>query len=310
MVNSALIAEDHGLRVSQPLPWLHILWSHWRSNPQVDVWVGDVTGDPPVPASSTILSNLRDLFNQGKTAGNKRWELRDPAYDFSEIDRKSLPFPPVNLPWDSSFDLTESLLWRGTLYRPLVANLDVLQNPHRPWFVRGGVTVMYSKTALQTRTPRFRYKDFHLRRGDSFWVIKNFNDYRIKPAHWPFPLLHQRQPSGRSTDELISSFSTRFVEDLISASCLKSLVQDFSESGLDFRTAFSRHLLTRGETAARVFSFSRSLVTSSDLIPSGLDVESVLSALDVVASFAETLNVEEVVDVVSEQVEHFFGVIE
>ena len=182
LVNSVLVHDGANIKKIQIWPWIHMVWCAWLSQPDVDVWVGDVTGDAPVPASSTIHSNLKDLMNVGPTAGLERWKLRDPAYDYSEIRNAHLPFPPISTGFEESSDLTEHLLWKGTVYRPLVANKEILENPHRPWYVRGGVTILFNIELMKTKTPRFRFNDFQLRRGDSFWIVKNnlFKSTNIK----------------------------------------------------------------------------------------------------------------------------------
>lgn len=307
LIASALLPVGDGLRIGQPWPWLHMVWYHWVHDSDADYWVGDVTGDPPIPASSTIFSNLTDLVHSGPTAGHERWNVRDPSYDFSEIARDVLPFPPIALGEGWEHGLTESLLWRGTLYRPLTASVDILRQPHRPWFVRGGVTIIFNNKALIVKTPRFRYDKFHLRRGDSFWVIRNKLKHNITPRHWPFPLLHQRVNFSGPRTRLIRSFHDRFVEDLISASCLKSFAASITSADIDFAQDFLEHLQKRCIKSKEVFLASKSLVNANLDRCEALDIQAIHGALDASLQFVEKLNLEGIVNDIAPKVVEYIG---
>tara|TARA_B100000683_G_scaffold198744_2_gene191882 strand:- start:1702 stop:3075 length:1374 start_codon:yes stop_codon:yes gene_type:complete len=307
LVNSVMVHDENCLKKIQLWPWIHMVWFAWLCRPEIDVWVGDVTGDAPVPASSTIHSNLKDLMNSGPTAGSERWKLRDPAYDYSEIENANLPFPPIGKGLDDSNDLTEDLLWKGTVYRPLVANEEILQKPHRPWYVRGGVTILFNLELMKTKTPRFRFKDFQLRRGDSFWIVKNKLIFNIKIGHWKFPLLHNRVELNCSSDELISLFYNRFVGDFLAACCLKSYVDGHGWERESFREHFRRKLEVRANKVKSDIQGSISLLQSFETGSVKFSELTVQNALVLIHSFLNTFKIDDVLNCVSEQL---FGYME
>jgi hypothetical protein len=224
---SALVPNGRGVKVNQPWPWLHMVWYHWLTSDSIDVVVGDVTGDSPVPASSTVLTNLRDMISNqnGEIVKGIRWEMRDPAYDLSELVRPEVNFPALPLnEWGSGIDKLEALLWKGTLNRPLVATENILSNPHRPWYVRGGVTVVYNRKVMLKGTPRFTCDGIVVRRGDSFWALKSVAIENYRLGQFPFPLLHRRTSFDGAHESLLESFQHRLCSDLIGAASLKGTV--------------------------------------------------------------------------------------
>jgi len=227
---SALIANEDELRITQPWPWVHMVWDQWLNGESVDIAVGDVTGDPPIPASSTILTNLRDLAQNGEVVNGSRWSIRDPAYDLSEIAKPDVLFPQCKGIWPSQLEIVESILWKGTLNRPLVASEEILSQPHRPWFVRGGLTVVYNHKAMSTSTPRFNCLGFTARRGDSYWLVYNIQHMGLTVGNFPFPLLHCRGELNIDRVELIQSFRTRFFGDFFGAASLKGTVASLNDS--------------------------------------------------------------------------------
>ena len=301
LVNLVLVHDQNRLKKIQLWPWIHMVWLAWLRQPEIDVWVGDVTGDAPVPASSTIHSNLKDLMNSGPTAGPERWNLRDPAYDYSEINNPNLPFPPLSDALEDASDLTEHLLWKGTVYRPLVANKEILENPHRPWFVRGGVTILFNLESMKTKTPRFRFDEFQLRRGDSFWILKNKLKLDIRIEHWRFPLFHNRVKLNCSLDGLINSFCNRFVGDFIAACCLKSYTEGYHTDLVSFQERFSKKLELRASKVRSDIQGSMSLFQSLETGSANFSEGTVQNALLSVLSFMNTFNIGDVVKDVSEQ---------
>ena len=244
---SALIADGNEVKVGQPWPWIHMVWNEWIIQGDADFLIGDVTGDPPVPASSTILSNLRDLAKIDTMADSSRWSIRDPSYDLSEIDSSDAYFPAITGNWLDGIQITEALLWKGTLNRPLVASSNVLIETHRPWFVRGGVTVVFNRDVMKTPTPRIVIDGVTARRGDSFWLIRNTVLHRFDSRHFPFPLLHRRTHKNEGFEELISSFESRLLSDLFGASALKgtsnSLGKDDSNLVNEIGSAVSTRII-------------------------------------------------------------------
>lgn len=304
LIFSTLIPKDGALEIIQTWPWLHMVWHYWRKFPEVDVWVGDVTGDPPIPASSTIYSNLLDLTNTNNTMGSERWEIRDPAYDFSDLNEMNKPFPPIESDWCHLTDINEILLWGGTLFRPLVASKNILIKPHRPWFVRGGVTVLFSKRALNQKTPRFHYGRYALRRGDSFWVVKSKLVHGLVIKHWPFPLLHKRRSTGLNMPDLVQSFHDRYVGDLIAACCLKSLIISM-ESEIDFQVQFRDNLIKRGAQAIDLFKQCKDLLTDLDDETFDYDRLYLNSALEYLINTTQQIDYYDVAEHVSQQVIQF-----
>ena len=212
------------------LPWLHLVWRYAERHPHVRVAVGDVVGDPPIPASATLFANLRDLLCARAhpnliIAGEGRWFMRDAAYDLSDVaDRaEDILFPLLHQSGDFQplqYGIAQALLWRGTLARPLVANSDTMFNPHRPWYIRGGLTILFDKSLAAIPVPCFSCEGMPVRRGDSFWMLKAASAQTA--GHFPYPLLHRRGAFAGSTDALIDSFIGRGLSGFIGSSAIKA----------------------------------------------------------------------------------------
>jgi len=222
--------SDGEPRLMPALPWLHLVWRYAERHPRVLVAVGDVVGDPPVPASATLFANLRDLLCARAhpnriICGEGRWRMRDAAYDLSDVaDRAEDILFPL-LPQSGDFQplehgITQALLWRGTLARPLVANSDTMFNPHRPWYIRGGLTILFDKSLAAIPVPRFCCEGMPVRRGDSFWMLKAASEQTA--GHFPYPLLHRRGAFAGGTDALIDSFIGRGISGFIGSSAIKA----------------------------------------------------------------------------------------
>ena len=254
---STLAGTKHGTSV-RPCFWLHSVWHYHLQNPDVDLATGDVSGDPPLPASSCLKANLRDLLAHDKAergeacAGPERWQYKDPAYDLSE----TVPPPPLPFPlhtegrweWDPC-KLAQTLLWRGTLARPLVYNCVVAQQPHRPKWVRGGVTVIFNRKVMHQDYMDMAFDGgYNLRRGDSFWMLKVGHDHKV--GHFPYPLLHLRENFEGGEEALITRFVKRGVSDYLGAATLKATAEYQAEHlkwGGDFRTLLRQNLRERRE---------------------------------------------------------------
>ena len=231
---TALSPNERGeLALVSPWPWLHEVWAYAARFPDLDVFVGDVTGDPPLPASSTLLSNLRDLILPKSCAdkvlsGPERWLIRDAAYDLSTLNGRSEEMLFSLLPDSGGYQplqhgVLQALLWGGALARPLVTNGFTMVSPHRPWYIRGGLTILLNKSLAESPVPHFLCQGQSCRRGDSFWMLKMTSE--SKAGHFPYPLLHRRAPFVGNTDELINSFVERGIADLIGASAIKAAGQ-------------------------------------------------------------------------------------
>ena len=250
---SSLVQDGNRLSVKQPWPWLHMVWHYALNNKGVDFAVGDVTGDPPIPSSSTILTNLRDLAQIGESSDAERWSIRDPAYDLSEQDRPRVRFPPIDQDWIDG-DLANLMLWKGTLNRPLVASTTVLNKPHRPWYVRGGITVVFDQSVLNESTPRFICSGQSIRRGDSFWLIRILMVKGFSAGHFPFPMLHRRSITVRDSAELVQSFQSRFFADLFGAAALKGTVQFLEGRDDNLHYCIEKSLQSRASRSFNVLS--------------------------------------------------------
>lgn len=201
--------------------WLHEVWSFHDNNPAISIGLGDVTGAPPLPASSTITSSLRDLVahqhNLLIDADESRWSKFDYYYDISE-DRTDFSAWPMIVRVDEYTDcrLLHELLVNGSLSRPLVATPSSLSRARPGRHVRGGNTVIFdSKWMHEIDHPNIS------RRGDTIWALKA---ERLGAAlgHFPIPLHHLREcmyadwTSRRSS--VLSSWHNRIEADLIGSS--------------------------------------------------------------------------------------------
>lgn len=219
------------LSLYQAWPWLHLVWHYAEYHPNINVAIGDVVGDPPVPASSTLLTNLKDIRaaitqSDSMLLGLQRWKIPDPAYDLTELKertRANYNFPLLCLDGDFNpleHGLINALLWSGTVARPLVADPIVMYNPHRPWYIRGGVTILLKPSARKTPLPHLYWAAAPCRRADSFWMLKACS---AKTAgHFAYPLLHRREAFVGDLPALIASFKERGMTDLIGASAIKA----------------------------------------------------------------------------------------
>ena len=201
--------------------WLHEVWDFHDDNPAISIGLGDVTGAPPLPASSTITSSLRDLVasqqNLSIDADENRWSKFDYYYDLSE-DRTDYSAWPMIVHVDEYSDcrLLHELLVDGSLSRPLVATPSSLSRARPGRYVRGGNTVIFdSKWIYEIDHPNIS------RRGDTIWALKA---ERLGAAlgHFPIPLHHLREcmyadwTSRRSS--VLSSWHNRIEADLIGSS--------------------------------------------------------------------------------------------
>lgn len=261
---STLVGTKRGTAV-RPSFWLHSVWRHHLENPDVDLATGDVLGDPPLPASSCLRANLRDLLAHEKgeaCAGPERWQYRDPAYDLSETAPPlTLPFPlhaEGHWKWDPAM-LAQALLWRGTLARPLVHNCAVAQQPHRPKWVRGGVTVIFDQKAMRHDYMDMAFDGGHrLRRGDSFWMLKAGHGREV--GHFPHPLLHLREDFVGDDEALIAQFVERGVADCLGAATLKTTAEHLERGG-NFCTLLRQGLRERRERIAQSMHGCREMAT-------------------------------------------------
>jgi hypothetical protein len=201
--------------------WLHEVWDFHDNNPGISIGLGDVTGAPPLPASSTITSSLRDLVasqhNLSTDADENRWSKFDYYYDISE-DRTDFSAWPMIARVDEYTDcrLLHELLVNGSIARPLVATSSSLSQTQSGRYVRGGNTVIFdSRWMREIDHPNIS------RRGDTIWALKAERSGATL-GHFPIPLHHLREcmyadwPSRRAS--VLNSWRHRIEADLIGSS--------------------------------------------------------------------------------------------
>ena len=304
---SALVQDGNRLSVKQPWPWIHMVWHYALNNKDVDFAVGDVTGDPPIPPSSTILTNLRDLAQIGELSNGGRWSIRDPSYDLSEQDRPRVRFPPIDQDWGGG-DLANLMLWKGTLNRPLVASATVLNKPHRPWYVRGGITVVFNRSVLNESTPRFICSGQSIRRGDSFWLIRMLMVKGFTAGHFPFPMLHRRSSTVRDSSELMQSFQSRFFADLFGAAALKGTVQSFDKRADNLHDCIEKALQSRASRSVNVLSEALETLPLVNGVLSEADFTLINEALTNTIAKLKSVEIEGIALELHEQIHQFLEV--
>ena len=57
----AMIVQNGEVRLCRPWSFFHEIWRFHEMYPEIEIGLGDVTGAPPLPASSTLHTNLLDL---------------------------------------------------------------------------------------------------------------------------------------------------------------------------------------------------------------------------------------------------------
>jgi hypothetical protein len=176
----------------------------------------------------------------------------------SEIAKPDVLFPQCKGIWSSQLDILESILWKGTLNRPLVASQDILSQPHRPWFVRGGLTIVFNREAMSTSTPRFKYMGFTARRGDSYWLVYNIQNMGFNVGNFPFPLLHCRGDLNSNGVELIQSFRSRFFGDFFGAASLKGTISSLNDSMSGLEEHIYSAISARATRSREVFELALS----------------------------------------------------
>lgn len=212
----ALVIQNSEVRLSRPWSFFHEVWRYHEMYPGVEIGLGDVTGAPPLPASSTLHTNLVDLSASICGAASRididRWTEMDYYYDLSDHNRNLEPwsFPSHNLE-------PEEMLWNllevGTLARPLVVSNPSL-TIQQGRYVRGGNTIVFNSRWLnEIDHPKIP------RRGDSIWALMVQNSGG-QLGHFPIPLRHIREKkiSGWTPGKIKSEWLRRLKVDLIGAS--------------------------------------------------------------------------------------------
>ena len=223
----SLIAHGNQIKLCRPWSFFHEVWAYHELNPEVDIGLGDVTGAPPLPSSSTLYTNLVDLEAnfKDKPTNSKvtRWSEKDYYYDLSELERESSPWPMLDINFED-IEILWNLLETGIIARPLVATPSSLSIQNNR-YVRGGNTIIFNSMWINDidhpNIPR---------RGDSIWTLlvrKNGGKLR----HFSIPLRHIRD--NRFDDwkpiQSLKAWKHRLEVDLVGASFQKWFAGDKSQ---------------------------------------------------------------------------------
>ncbi|MFL2962006.1 MAG: hypothetical protein ACJZ2K_03390 [Candidatus Poseidoniaceae archaeon] len=272
----ALITQNGEVQLNRPWSFFHEIWRFHEMYPEVDIGLGDVTGAPPLPASSTLNTNLVDLNANisgiASRSDKERWGERDYYYDLSDLSRN-------NQPWklDSNSVGSDEILWNllevGILARPLVAtcsNFPIQENR----YIRGGNTIIFNHGLLhETDHPKIP------RRGDTIWSLMVQKRGGCL-GHFPLPLRHIRDnfTENWTPDSALDNWIRRLKVDLIGASFQRHYANNNSISAEDI-------LIERCERQLESFRNSLNLVNNlqdelriplTKFIEKGIDVTSQL----------------------------------
>ena len=196
-------------------------WSFHERHPSVVASFGGVTGCPPLPASSTMLSNMID-FGASLTGERdvvhdvSRWDIPDYYYDLSENpDRQEVIFPPCM--WNDGTDILDAIFCHGTLFRPVVLTDIANSAAEQRRIVRGGNSLIYDLRAFfRNPYPTLELNGIRSRRGDSVWAcLSQFIDGGETLSH-NMRLHHGRNSIGWDANQA-SQFTDRMLADLYGA---------------------------------------------------------------------------------------------
>jgi hypothetical protein len=240
--------------------WLHEVWSFHDYHPAISIGLGDVTGAPPLPASSTITSSLRDLVasqhNLPINADENRWTQVDYYYDISE-ERSDFSAWPMIHRVDEFTDsrLLHELLVNGSIARPLVATSTSISQARPNRYVRGGNTVIFeSRWMHEINHPNIA------RRGDTIWILRAEKS-GAKISHFPIPLHHLRERMNGGWDSrrtsFLSSWRNRIEDDLIGSSVQRWLLNGMVSDDEAIEILLSRALSLRDSLLAAITYTSR-----------------------------------------------------
>lgn len=213
----ALTVSENQVCLSHPWSYFHEVWHYHENSPDIDIGLGDVTGAPPLPASSTLWTNLIDLeahfSNRPTRVDNEKWSEDDYYYDLSDRERSTRPWPISQGELGEVEDILWSLIEVGSLARPLVANSSTLAMKQER-YIRGGNTIIFNSHWLDiVDNPKIP------RRGDTIWTL-TVRNMGGSLGHFPIPLRHIRDPmtEGWTPQGAKSNWLRRLEVDIIGAS--------------------------------------------------------------------------------------------
>jgi hypothetical protein len=212
----ALYSGPDGVALGAPWAWLPGVWAFHAGHPECDVALGGVTGAPPLPASSTLATNLLDLDAavHGRQISRlaERWSEDDHYYDLSPVRSVSVAYPMLG-PVPRGPALLDALMIHGVLARPLVATPTGLVRARSSTIVRGGNTIVFDRKWLRLPLPEPDLGALRLRRADTIWTQAATSLHRCRVEAFPWPLRHVREGAGW-TELSASRWRERCLADL------------------------------------------------------------------------------------------------
>lgn len=212
----ALYSGPEGVAIGAPWPWLPAVWDFHAAHPECDVALGGVTGAPPLPASSTLVTNLFDLEaalrGRPTSTSAQRWSEVDHYYDLSPVRTLGDPYPMLG-PAPRGSALLDALMIHGALARPLVATPTTLALARPAPIVRGGNTIVFDRKWLRLPHPQAKLGALRLRRADTVWAQAATSLYGCRIGQFPLPLRHLRDETGW-TELSLPRWRERLLADL------------------------------------------------------------------------------------------------
>jgi len=213
---NALCSGPAGPELGAPWPWLPAIWAYHEAHPNIDVALGGVSGAPPLPASSTLATNLFDLdaalAGRPSDGSAKRWSEVDHYYDLSPVRSVRAPYPMLG-PVPEAPAMLDALMIHGSLARPLVATPTTLAQARPAPVVRGGNTVVFELAWLRLPHPQARLGELRLRRADTIWAQAAVSLHGCRLGQLPWPLRHLRDERGFS-ERAATRWRERLLADL------------------------------------------------------------------------------------------------
>ncbi len=203
------------------------VWSFHERNPTVVSSLGGVTGCPPLPASSSLLTNLQDLSSHVRggesfSVNDNRWDIPDYYYDLSENPgRVDTVFP--NPEWEPVGNLRDAILCHGSLFRPVILTEKRMNSVESNRLVRGGNTLIYDLSSFVSNPyPTLEIGNLRTRRGDTIWsCFTSFIDGGKILSH--NMLLHHGRDSIHWDEAQRSRFIQRMLADLYGAAYYRTI---------------------------------------------------------------------------------------
>ena len=221
----SLVIKDGYPTKCYPFSYIHEIYL-FAINYPCDIALGDVTGAPPLPATSSMRTFLQDFvgFQSKSKKTEKRWEESDYYYDLSETRScwENWPRLPLTDGPTSVQSALNQMFHSGPENRPLVY-IPSERTP-QPRIVRGGNTIVFNPQYLcEIEHPPLP------RRGDSIWSILA-KEQGATILEFPIPLYHTRMSetsvASMQKRPFSSSLKNRMSDDLLGASIQRSMLTE------------------------------------------------------------------------------------